>query len=408
VIGNFCPAGCAAPTAGTPEAKAVEEARAKAEAGRQRLALLQQEVERLRAVEAQRAAEAEAERLRADAERRAEAEAKRKAEAARPDPALSVTPGSGKSFRDCPQCPEMVVVPAGSFMMGSPASENAGPQHRVTITRPFAVGKLEVTVGELETFVRESDRFVGDWCWTFEGGKLDYRSDRSFRHSGFVQHARHPAACVSWDDASAFVDWLSRKTGKSYRLLTEAEWEYVARAGTTTRYHFGDNERDSCTYGNVADQTVKKNKDWDKDWTIADCRDGHLHTAPAGSFRPNAFGLHDVHGNVWEWVRDCWNRSYSGAPSDGSARTTENCQSRVLRGGSWRDGPMGSALRYWASPHYRESGFGFRVARKLGAPAAGAPKADAAGSSKAAPKSKTQEQLFNEFIEWADKQKQRR
>jgi uncharacterized caspase-like protein len=188
VTGDFCPAGCTAPAA-TTEAKAIAEARAKAEAERQRLALLQQE----------------AERLRAEVKRRAE-EAKRKAEAARPDPALSVTPGSGQSFRDCPECPEMVVVPAGSFVMGSPASEKGlaaeGPQHRVTIARPFAVGKFEVTQGEFETFVRESDRFVGDWCWTFEGGKLQWRSGRSFRHSGFVQHARHPAVCVSWDDAS--------------------------------------------------------------------------------------------------------------------------------------------------------------------------------------------------------------
>ena len=132
--------------------------------------------------------------------------------------------------------------------------DDEGPQRPVTIARPFAVGKFEVTRGEFETFVRESGRAVGDKCWTWEGGQWQERAGRSFRKPGFAQDVRHPAVCVNWEDAQAFAVWLSRKTGKIYRLLTEAEWEYAARAGSTTRYHFGDSEQDLCTYGNVADQ----------------------------------------------------------------------------------------------------------------------------------------------------------
>jgi formylglycine-generating enzyme required for sulfatase activity len=176
---------------------------------------------------------------------------------------------------------------------------------------------------------------------------------------------RRPAIDVSWNDITQqYLPWLSRKTGKTYRLLSEAEWEYVARAGTTTRYHFGDSERDLCTYGNVADLSAKEKN---PGWTLANCRDGHVNTAPVGSFQPNAFGLYDVHGNVWEWVQDCWNGNYSGAPSDGSARTTVDCGRRVLRGGSWYSNPLylRAASRGRGTPDFRVDYLGFRVGRTL-------------------------------------------
>jgi formylglycine-generating enzyme required for sulfatase activity len=273
-------------------------------------------------------------------------------DAAKRDPVQSVRPGSGESFRDCPDCPEMVVVPAGSFMMGSPASEPGhhdieGPQRRVTIARPFAVGKYEVTFAEWDACV-------------VAGGCKHRPGDQGWGRG------KRPVMDVSWDHITEeYLPWLSRKTGRTYRLLTEAEWEYAARAGSTARFHFGNAEKDLCTYGNVADLTAGEKY---KGWTIASCRDGHVHTAPVGSFRPNAFGLYDMHGNVWEWVQDCLHGNYQGAPTDGSAWTTgcpEN--SRVLRGGSWHYDPLylGSAIRFRYLPDFGHVDLGFRLARTL-------------------------------------------
>src|SRR5262249_449287 len=140
---------------------------------------------------------------------------------------------------------------------------------------------------------------------------------------------------LSWNDARQYVAWLSRKSGKSYRLLTEAEWEYAARAGTTTRFSWGNTESDLCGYANGADLTAKdKNASW-----AASCRDGHVNTAPVGSFKPNPFGLHDMHGNVWEWVEDNWHPHYQGAPTDGSVWQGGDSSLRVQRGGSWSNYP---------------------------------------------------------------------
>jgi formylglycine-generating enzyme required for sulfatase activity len=257
----------------------------------------------------------------------------------------------GDTFKECDVCPEMVVVAAGSFTMGSPANEagrflNEGPQRRVTIARPFAVGKFEVTFAE--------------WDACVAAGGCKHRPE----DEGWGRGNR-PVIHVSWDDITEeYLPWLSRKTGKTYRLLTEAEWEYAARAGSTTRYHFGDNERDLCTYGNVADLTAKQKH---KDWTITNCRDGYVNTASVGSFQPNAFGLYDMHGNVWEWVQDCENESYGGAPSDGSAWTAGDCGRRILRGGAWNFDAqfLRSAYRGGNSADVRISINGFRVGRTL-------------------------------------------
>ena len=264
-------------------------------------------------------------------------------------------PGVGERFRDCEECPELVVVPSGSFLMGSPSGEagrddDEGPVHRVTISKAFAVGVYEVTVGEFGRFVGETEHGKGGSCRTYEGGEWEEREGRSWRSPGFSQRDGQPVVCVSWEDAQSYVRWLSRETGAGYRLLSESEWEYVGRAGTETRYHWGDEigrNRANC------DGCGSR---WD-----------NSQTAPVGSFAANAFGLHDVSGNVWEWVEDCWNETYGGAPGDGEAWTRGDCSRRVLRGGSWSNVPRHarSANRNGSDTGGRDDFAGFRVARTL-------------------------------------------
>lgn len=241
----------------------------------------------------------------------------------------------GARFRDCEDCPEMVVVPAGSYLMGSPPSEeerddNEGPQHPVAIGEPFAAGVFEVTFEEWDACVNA-------------GGCGEYRPD-----DGGMGRGRRPVMNVSWKDAQRFVEWLREVAGESYRLLSEAEWEYAARAGTTTAYHYGEAIALNQANGSI-----------DNGW--------HGHTLPVGSFDANAFGLHDVHGNVWEYVQDCWNISYRGAPGDGSAWETGDCSIRVWRGGSWRNSheELRSANRAAIQTFERLDYIGFRVARTL-------------------------------------------
>jgi formylglycine-generating enzyme required for sulfatase activity len=242
------------------------------------------------------------------------------------------------SFKEGPQCPEMVVVPAGSFMMGSPADEQGrtdseGPQRKVTFAKAFAVGKFEVTFVEWDACVAA-------------GGCTGQKSPSD---AGWGKD-RRPVINVSWDDAKEYVAWLSRKTGKPYRLLSEAEWEYAARGVTSAampskRYWWGDSaNRKYTNYGSG-------------------------NTVPVGQFPANSFGLHDVHGNVWEWVEDCWHRSYQGAPTDGSAWITSCTESgrRGLRGGSWDFHPddLRSATRGGVIAGDRSNSFGVRVGRTL-------------------------------------------
>jgi formylglycine-generating enzyme required for sulfatase activity len=276
------------------------------------------------------------------------------------------------SFKECGACPEMVVVPAGSFNMGSPASEKGryddeGPQHRVTFAKPFAVGKFEVTVHQFAAFVKDTDYDAGSECYSWNISKWEKRAGLSWRNPGFSQSESHPSACLNWHDAKAYVEWLAKKTGKQYRLLSEAEWEYAARAGTATRYYFGDNENTLCGYGNGPDQRAKQSIPGARGWTVVSCDDGYAYTAPVGTFSANDFGLHDVHGNVREWVEDCWNGKYSGVPTDGSARTAGECNRRVLRGGSWANYPrnLRSAIRDRGPSDYRSDGNGLRVVRML-------------------------------------------
>ena len=289
----------------------------------------------------------------------------------------------GHVFGDCPECQEMVVIPAGSFEMGSPSSEverydDEGPVHWVVIGEPFGVGVKEVTRGEYRRFVRATGHSAGGSCWTYEDGKWKEREGRNWENHGkwreqggrnwenpgYGQTDEHPAVCVNWEDAKAYVGWLSKETGKEYRLLSEAEWEYAARGGSGTARYWGEGSQ--CRYANGADRALKERySGWKKN--VAPCSDGHVHTAPVGSFGANGYGLHDVVGNVWEWVEDCWNGSYAGAPSDGSARESGDCSRRVHRGGSWFNAPwsLRSADRLRLTSGDRHSDSGFRVARTL-------------------------------------------
>ena len=269
-------------------------------------------------------------------EAREKTEAARKARQAAEARAREMRPG--REFRDCEECPEMVMVPAGDYVMGSSRGEvgrdeDEGPQHKVRMGEAFAIGKYEVTFDEWEACV------AGGGC----GG---YRPDDEGWGRG-----RRPVVNVSWEDAKDYVGWLTHKTGKEYRLLSESEWEYVARAGATAAYWWGDG------IGNGRANCDGCGSRWD-----------NKGTGPVGSFGANEFGVHDVHGNVWEWVEDCWHGDYAGAPADGSAWTSGgDCSRRILRGGSWLDFPrsLRSADRYANPAVYRHSFSGFRIARTL-------------------------------------------
>jgi formylglycine-generating enzyme required for sulfatase activity len=261
----------------------------------------------------------------------------------------------GDSFKDCPDCTEMVVIPAGEYLMGTSTDEimslairffpsaaprskdgffsSEQPQHRVKIAKPFAVGKFEITFAEWEACL------AGGGC----------SSNKSPVDAGMGK-GRRPVINVSWDDAKDYVEWLSRHTGKTYRLLTEAEWEYAARASTTTNYAFGDNiTSEQARFSEGTAYSAGK-------------------TAEVGSFPANRFRLHDMHGNVGEWVEDCASDNYRGAPADGSALVAGACNDRVVRGGTWVTNQtryLRSASRDWRAPGFRSVFMGIRVARAL-------------------------------------------
>ena len=291
----------------------------------------------------------------------------------KPVPANNRPPGT--TFKDCPDCPEMVAIPAGRFVMGAAPGEEerekvpeqfrnrSQPQFWVDVAS-FSAGKFEVTRGQYRAFAQATGR-SSNGCFVWTGAKFEHDPSKDWRNPGYVQEETHPAACVSWNDASAYVTWLSQKTGKNYRLLSEAEWEYAARAGTTTTRFWGDDVNMSCGYANGSDLTAHAQVPGFDKFVVANCNDRYAYTAPVGSYRPNAFGLYDVLGNVWEWTQDCWNENYSGAPADGSASGTGNCSQRVVRGGSWFFNPqfLRAAFRLWDSTAVRGNFGGFRVAR---------------------------------------------
>lgn len=280
--------------------------------------------------------------------------------------------GAAATLSDGGDAPEMAVIPAGEFTMGSPDSQpgrraDEGPRRRVRIGYAFAVAKRPVTVGEFARFVAETNRDMKEQCQGFDPtGKFDY-AGCNWRQPGFPQTDDSPVVAVSWQDAQAYVAWLSARTGRKYRLLSEAEYEYVNRAGGTSLYAWGDEAMGACDgSGNGADLDTK-GVDRFSDWIVNECRDGHPYTAPAAALRPNAFGVHAMTGNTWSWTEDCWAPSYEGAPVDGSPRRIDNCRTPVVRGGSWADRPVDlrAASRGRNLYYIRFAVNGFRVARDL-------------------------------------------
>ena len=260
----------------------------------------------------------------------------------------------------------MVRIRGGCFQMGSPKSEKGRSgkerRHRVCV-EDFSIGKYEVTRGEYAAFVRATGRAVEDGCWTFENEEWKERLGRNWRSPWYTQEDTHPVVCVSHGDAQAYARWLSGETGKGYRLPTEAQWEYAARAGTDTSRHWGDDPSKACAYANVADRTAKERY---SGWSIHQCRDGYVHTAPVGSHEANGYGLHDMLGNVWEWTCSGYDEDYDGGSERRCAKgSVGRAGRRVVRGGSWgiRPGGVRSADRIWSHPGLRSDNLGFRLAQ---------------------------------------------
>ncbi|MDP1673142.1 MAG: formylglycine-generating enzyme family protein [Burkholderiales bacterium] len=278
-------------------------------------------------------------------------------------------------FRDCDTCPQMVRIPAGEFLMGAGPDEEererlgetfrnrSVPQRRVRIAA-FAMGRYEITRGEFRRFAEATSHAVSQ-CFVWSGSEHRLDNGTAWDRPGYPQDDRHPAICVSWEDAEAYVRWLSLLTGRRYRLPSEAEWEYAARAGTVTPRYWGMDGHAACAHANGADARLRAALAIAKDWDAADCDDGHVHTAPAGSFRANAFGLHDMLGNAAEWTADCWSPDYRGAPADGHSRSDGDCWLRAVRGGAWDEGPAGlrAGYRVGSPVVIRVYTRGFRVVR---------------------------------------------
>lgn len=282
-------------------------------------------------------------------------------------PAAIVTPRqlkAGDIFRDCPSCPEMVVIPTGEFVMGSPGDEagreiDEGPQRTVRIEVSLAVGRGAVTLAEFSEFVRDSGYRTASSCHVFEAGAWKLRNDRSLQGPGFPQTATDPVVCVSWQDAQAYAEWLSRRTRATYRLPSEAEREYFTRAGTTTVFWWGN-------------EISPGHANYDATLSYAGSKTGEHRrgTRPVLDFEPSPWGLSQVHGNVAEWTEDCWNASHAQAPADGRARMTGDCARRVLRGGAWGYHPkeLRAAYREALVADRRYYHIGFRVVRPAPSP----------------------------------------
>ncbi len=304
-----------------------------------------------------------------------------------------------RSIKDCPTCPEALVIPPGAFMMGANKNDvlamypiramgrtgnpnrpfggekfrpgdHEFPRHRVRISYRFGIGRTEVTVGEFKAFAAETGYRPAGGCFTYEKDasighdrRYKYRGGRSYLDPGYPQTGRHPVVCISRADMKAYLAWLGNKTGRAYRLPTEAEWEYAARAGTDTAYSYGNDPLKLCRYANFADGGSSFPQG------LLACRDGFDdRPAPVGSLEANAFGLHDVHGNVFEMVEDCYNPGYAGAPADGSAWMSGPCETYVLRSTSFEmlyEGVRSASRRPAANGYDKSNLTGFRVAVTL-------------------------------------------
>ncbi|HVM83131.1 MAG TPA: SUMF1/EgtB/PvdO family nonheme iron enzyme [Candidatus Binatia bacterium] len=265
----------------------------------------------------------------------------------------------GKGCGD--QCPEMVTVPGGSFKMGSPDDEAdrmryEGPRKTIRI-KSFAIGKFDVTVGQFAAFIKASGYQPTQRCDINGNASL---SNGSWDNPGFNQGSKEPVVCVNWNDAEAYAQWLAKATGKPYRLPSEAEWEYAARAGETGAHYWGSGIGGACAYANVADRTAQQEH---ANWTVADCDDHFALTSPVGALKPNTFGLYDMLGNVKQWGDGCATDSIDDIPADGSP-ASGTCGDRPVRGSAWNSPPdlVRLARRERAKDTYAAFNYGFRVA----------------------------------------------
>jgi len=278
-----------------------------------------------------------------------------------------------KQFKSWPKTPviipPMVTIPAGEFLMGSTLSEKEQPIHKVKV-RAFKMSKYEVTVKQFKQFAAATNYLTGNQCWKFitEGGgyfKTGYEvAPGNWLTPEYAPSDFHPVMCVSWDDAYAYMDWLSQQTGKKYRLPTEAEWEYAGRAGSTGKYFFGDNDKELCQYANTFDKSGLRAFMRDNAYQPREmaCDDNSEYTSIVGMYKPNAFGLYDMIGNVSEWVEDCDHPNYEGAPTDGSAWISETCSMRSRKGNSYGIGASHMGMRGRGGQTNRSSlGEGFRI-----------------------------------------------
>jgi formylglycine-generating enzyme required for sulfatase activity len=286
---------------------------------------------------------------------------------AKSPPISASRPAAGTVIRDCPTCPVMTVLPTGRFKQGSandssPSSSFEQPQHLVSIGYPLAMSSNEVTVGDFREFSAATGRDM-QGCDTYDG-EWRHQPNASWKDPGFAQGSTHPVTCTSWNDAVAYAQWLSAKSGHRYRLPSASEWEYAARAAAEAVRPWDSSGAGACMDANVADQSAAVRY---SGWDVFACNDGYVNTAPVGSFKANAFGLNDMLGNVFEWTQDCWHDDYSGAPTDGSARVDGDCAEHELRGGSWYSSPsyLTASYRNRFAADYRASSIGFRLVREI-------------------------------------------
>jgi formylglycine-generating enzyme required for sulfatase activity len=268
-----------------------------------------------------------------------------------PGLAQAATPQPGKVFKDCKDCPEMVVLPAGTFTMGTPEDEvgrepDEGPMHTVTFAKPFAMSRFHITASEWDSYVRQTGVKIADGD-TRPGRECIASTPR------YPQGPRQPAVCMDMDDIQRYVSWLSKKTGQQYHMVSEAQREYAARAGTKGPFPFPFDEGKGYSIAGHANTYGPA--------------DGYSYSSPVGSYAPNGFGMYDMHGNVYERVADCYHENYAGAPSDGSAWTEQTCEAYVIRGNDWGEAPVfsRSGNRNNIYPQTRGDWIGFRVVREL-------------------------------------------
>jgi formylglycine-generating enzyme required for sulfatase activity len=291
-----------------------------------------------------------------------------------------------RAFKDCEDCPEMAQIPAGSITLGTDTSHdsrvisNEEPAREVAIRR-YALSKTEITNAQFAAFVKATHYQAGDTCWTYENGSFEERADRNWEYPGFPAEDDRPAACLNVSDVNAYAQWLSRKTGRQYRLPTEGEWQFAAEVGGSAVGPDKKHEQ-PCVYANIDDATGNPQVP-DNTWVLHSCTDGYTYAAPVRSFKANSLGLYDMTGNSWEWTQDCHDSlsnsanakdvPLTGAPAysnvswpNRQAKAAE-CSKNVLRGGSWYlDTQLTyNAYRIWYDPSVRNFSYGFRLASSL-------------------------------------------